>query len=309
MPAPTITAVTPSAGEAGGGFLVVITGTGFDVAVGPNPAPTVSVLFDTLAARDVRVTSATRLTCLPPRGEIPDDKKTLDVDITVTNEDQSIPNSVTGVDAFTYRRPDLSKSNPSHLLTVVNTLIERMRQQIIANVVLTTHTDFDLSTADLFNRVQLAKLPAIIIVGPTVSPQRIVPFGERTLVTLPAGSAQPTDFERYDNARAVDLEWDVRLLSKSKKQILNLIQAAVGFTQRNEYLEDIPRDPLTPGSGVVRYPLRIVEEFSAIDSPSRANVREAVGSWLIEGVLLETGDLVEAAPTVDTTVVTTEQIP
>jgi hypothetical protein len=310
MPAPTFTSITPAVGLSGGGDLRVILGTGFDVqAVLGDPIPEVSVLFGTLPARRIQVTSTTRLTCLPPRGEILEDATFLDVDLTITNEDQGLPNSVVAADAYRYRRPDLSKLNESHLATVARTIRRRLMQQVIANVAMTTHTDFDESTADLMNRVALAKLPAIILVGPTLELLPIVNNNAEPAITLPVGDPEPTDFEARDQIRQVNMTYEVRLLSSSKKEMLNLIQACYGFHQRNEYLTDVLRDPLTPAAGVVRYPLRIVGDFAASDVQSRANVREAVGSWLIEGVLLENGDIVESAPTLDTVVVRTQQLP
>lgn len=311
MPAPTFTSITPDNGLTGGGDLRVIVGADFDVqAVLGDPVPVVSVKFGPdLFARNVRVTSPTRLTCLPPRGEILKGETTLLVDLAITNEDQSVPNSVVAADAYTYRRPDISKLNESHLATVARTLHQRMLQQIIENVSMTTHTDYDDSPTDGKGKPKQAKVPAVILVGPFLELLPIVNNNAPPTVSLPEGDPEPTDYEVRDHVRQVNMTWEVRLLTKSKKQMLNLIQACYGFTQRNEYLTDVPRDPLTPAAGVVRYPLQIVEDFVASDSSSRANVREAVGSWLIEGVLLEDGDIVESAPTIDTTVVTIQQLP
>lgn len=310
MPAPAFTSITPDSGLSGGGDLRVIIGTGFDVqAVLGDDVPVVSVLFGTLPARRIQVTSPTRLTCLPPRGEILESETSLIVPLTITNEDQGPPNSVVTGDVYTYRRPDLSKLNQSHLATVAKTFRDRVGQQVIANVAMTTHVDFDESTADLMNRLALAKLPAIVLVGPALELLPIVNNNAEPIVTLPVGDPEPTDFEARDQVRQVNMTYEIRLLTDSKKQMLNLTQACYGFHQRNEYLTDVPRDPLTPGAGVVRYPLQIVSDFVAADARSRANVREAVGSWLIEGVLLENGDIVESAPTLDSVDVTIQQLP
>ena len=159
MPAPTFTSITPDNGLSGGGDLRVIVGTLFDVqAVLGDPVPEVSVLFGTLPARRVQVTSPTRLTCLPPRGEILEDATSLVVPITITNEDQGPPNSLVVPAAYTYRRPDLSEDAESHMSVVARTMRRRLMQQVIANVAMTTHVDFDESTADLMNRLAMAKL-------------------------------------------------------------------------------------------------------------------------------------------------------
>ena len=89
MPAPTVTSVTPPSGVARGGSLVTIAGTLFDASSDEDTgAAEVSVTFDGRAATDVRVQSATSLTCIVPRGDLPtkkDDPETLSVDIVITN--------------------------------------------------------------------------------------------------------------------------------------------------------------------------------------------------------------------------------
>ena len=306
MPAPTFTSVTPATGLTGGGSLVTIEGALFDAAVGPVPAPDVSVKFGPFFAREVRVVSATKLTCIPPRGEIDDDVNSLAVDLVITNEDQGLPNTVTEVAAYTYKRPDLTEER--HLTTVARTLLQRMKQQIIASVSTSTHTDYDLTTSDFLGRLHLASLPAVWLIGPQLIPHRIINYNDRGLTLLPDGSPTPTDYERRDQVVPVSLDFDVRLLAANKVELLNMIHVAVNFLQRNHFL-DVPRDILLPAAGTVSYPLLSTAEFLVDERPSRANVREAVASWRVEGVLLEDGDLVEAAKTIDTSAVTTEQIP
>lgn len=317
MPAPTVQSVTPNTGKTGGGSLVTIIGTDFDVPTGPVPVtPTeVTVEFGTgRFATDVRVISRNKITCLPPAGLIdvvptavqPVPPDTLVVDVTVTNVDPGPDNgSGTLAGAYTYGRPDMTVQ--SHLTTVHKTLIERMMQQIILNVVNLTHTDYDNQVQDLENRPERAKLPSIALIGPALPPHRTVNYNDTTLVRTPAG-ATPTDYERRRKVASVHLEYDVRILSEYKAELMNILQEAIAFQQRNEYLE-VLRDPLNASEGVVRYPLQWTVPFSIPDRSSRANVREAVASWRVEGVLVESGDILEAAKTVDTSVVITEQIP
>jgi hypothetical protein len=307
VPPPTVTGVTPSTGLSGGGSIVTVSGTNFDAAVGANPAPNVTVMFGTLFASDVRVLSATDLTCIPPRGIIGIDADTTDVTVTVENVDAG-PNQGTGSlsNAFTYNRPDLTVQQ--HLTKVQRTFIALLQNQVLANVAPMTHSDWADADAAILKRPALARLPAIQLLGPVLSPQRVCNYNEATLELLPTGDPAPTDFRRYDQVRSVDLEFDLRVLSTRKSELSNLIQHLVGFTQRNEFIY-VDKDPLLPSAGTVRYPLLIVQDFRVEDRPSRSNVREAVASWRIEGVILENGDVVEESKTVDTSVVTTEQIP
>lgn len=316
MPAPTVSSVTPNTGLTGGGSLVTIIGTDFDAASGLEADPEVTVEFGTgRFATDVQVLSATKLTCLPPAGLIqveptiatPEPPDELVVDVTVTNV-ESGPNQGSGTlsNAYTYRRPDLTVR--SHLLQVHRTLVERMMQQIILNVVSTTHQDYDNQWQDLQNRVERAKLPSVAVLGPSLTGHRVVSYNEATLELLPAGSSTPTDYKRYDQLLAVNLDYDVRILSNLKAELLNLIQHTMAFQQRNHRLE-VLRNPLNAADGVVRYPVTWLDEFVVTDRPTRADVREAVASWRVEGVLVENADIVEAAKTVDSIELTTQQIP
>lgn len=307
MAAPTVSGVSPATGLARGGSLVTITGTDFDASSDEaTGAAEVSVTFGGRPATDVRVLSDTSLTCIVPRGDLltgKDDPETLSVDIVVTNEEQVAPNSGTLVNGYAYRRPDLT--DETHLAGAVRALLQRLKQQIIKNVALTTHTDWDEETSDLLNRTQLARLPAIVLIGPTLEPHRVTNYNERTRVYT---GDPATSYASYDRPLSVDLEFEVHLLSASKIELLNLIHHAVIFMHRNGLLDSVPKDPSSPGAGSVEYGLMIVEDFAAADRPSRANVRESIGRWRIEGVLLESGDLLEQGPTIDVTELASEQI-
>lgn len=303
MATPTVTAVSPNAGVSRGGFLVTITGTNFDTAVGDDGLPRVTVDFDGRPATDVGVTATTTLTCVIPRGAVPAGATSVAVTVTVTNLDPS-PDPGSLASAFTYRRPDLTVE--THFAAAVRALLQRLKEQVIENVALTTHTDWDLSTGDLLNRTEAAKLPAIVLVGPTLTPQRVVNYDDTETLT---GTPDPTDFTQHHLPLSVDVEFDVRLMSASKVEMLNLLHEANMFIHRRGKLDEVPVDPSNPGAGTVDYGLVAVSDFDAVDRPSRANVREALGRWKIEGVLLETGDLLASGPTIDVTELVTEAIP
>lgn len=299
MAAPTVTAVAPTSGLSRRGGLVTVTGTDFETTPGE-----VTVAFGPRLAFDVRVTSDTSLTCIAPIGAILDDANTLVVDVTVTNLSGPNAGSGTLVDAYTYRRPDLTVE--THLSAVVRKLIQRAKQQILANVSQMTHTDWQFTTSDPLQRVEPADLPALVLIGPDLDPHQVTNYNDKTLTMI---GDPASDYTKHHPPRAVSLEFEVRLQSASNVELLNLIQHATMFVHRTGLLEGIPRDPLIPGAGTVDYPLVLVEDFAVVSRPSRANVRESVGRWRVEGVLLEAGDLLEAAPTIDVAELTSEQIP
>jgi len=298
VPAPTVTSVTPSTGLTGGGSMVVVAGTNFE----DDPSVTVpEVTFGTLLATDVKVQSPTALTCIPPRGPIGDTADTLVVDVTVENLAGPDIGTGTLVNAYTYTRPDVTEE--THVSAAVRTLIQLCKQQIIKNVALTTHTDYDRITADLLSRVNRAKLPVVVLIGPSLISHRVINYNDPVEILTPV--VDPTNVKRFDQLRAVNLQFTVLLMSQSKLELLNLVHHATAFTQRNEFVQ-VPIDPLTPAAGEVGYPLRVESEFFATDPISRSNVREARATWALEGVLMSNGDKIVDEPTIATSVLATE---
>ncbi len=299
MPAPTVSTVTPNNGLTGGGSLVTVTGTNFEDD--PSVAG-VEVTFGTLLATEVRVLSPTSLTCLPPRGPIPDTADTLVVNVSVENLGGPDTGTGTALNAYTYRRPDLTVE--THITAATRKLIRLCKQQIVSNVALTTHTDYDLLTADMLNRVNRANLPVVVLMGPRLTEHRIINYNAPVERFTPAGS-MPTQYEAFDQVRAVNLEFEILLMSESKIELLNLIHHATAFTLRNEFV-GVLIDPLIPATGEVLYPLRVETEFLASDPISRSNVREARATWALEGVIMCSGDKIADEPTVATTVLVTD---
>ena len=298
MATPTVSTVTPNSGGTGGGSLVTVAGTNFEDD--PSVAG-VEVTFGTLLATEVKVLSSTSLTCLPPRGPIADTLDTLVVDVSVENLGGPDVGTGTALAAYTYTRPDLTAE--THVTSAVRKMIQLCKQQITKNVALTTHTDYDRVTSDMLNRVNRAVLPVVVLQGPTLIPHRIINYNAPFERFTPG--VMPTQYEAFDQVRAVNLEFTVLLMSESKLELLNMIHHATNFTMRNEFV-GIPIDPLTPASGEVLYPLRVESEFLASDPVSRSNVREARATWALEGVIMSSGDKIADEPTIATTVLTTE---
>ena len=93
---PTVTAVSPATGPAGGGTSVTVTGTGFEVAGSPATCVLTDVMFGTTVGTAMNVTSATAATITSPAG-------TGTVDITVTGPGGT--SATSSADQFTYAAP------------------------------------------------------------------------------------------------------------------------------------------------------------------------------------------------------------
>lgn len=305
MPAPTITSITPNAGVSGGGSLVTIIGTDFDVpAMLGDPLPTVTVTFDGISAIDIEVRSTTKIVCRVPASALGRTEASRAVDVVVENVDAG-PNqgSVTEVDGYTYSRPNLAAR--THLAYTVAALVDKLSEQVLANTVHRTHLDYDDEPTD--PRTAAAKLPVVILRGPILEDYRVIPEHGGTLRTLPEGDPEPTDFELYERPIPVNLLFEVDLQAVHEDQFYGLIRELTLFPERLPLLP-VARDPNDAGAGTIDYPIDRITGFATLGVRTRSNVLRAVATWRVEGVFIHSGDLRDAAPTVDTTGLTTSQI-
>lgn len=314
MAVPIIVSILPAEGPAGGRTLIEIKANNLRLpdaqpATGPSEArlPTVQVLFDGEPATNVLVFSKGRLTCLTPpvsttdpipkfktdtsgrrvldsNGQpIPEDFKLVDVTINnLDNNGDPIPGeTVTRVDGFRYSRPDLSDETQSDLLRLVRTLIRKLRSEVIRNVVITSHTDFDDTVADSLNRVELADMPGIILVGPSIPENRFFSRNDREIVTRGVSGAV---IRRVPYT--VDVEFDFIGVAEKQTTLINLEAATVQFFHRNKIIE-LLRDPTDPSLGRVRYEMDLVDLPEVGGAVNNSNVRNFSGSMVIRGFDLE----------------------
>ncbi len=301
MAVPTIASVTPGEGHTGGKTLVEITGTNFKLDPAPAPTgpttpapfPPMRVLFGDKPATSVSVVSSTQLYCLTPiNDEIVNrnaDKTVASygaVDVRIDNLDTTtgIPitnEHATALEAYTYRRPDLSQEGA--LARTLRTFIRELKRQTIENVNYATHTDYDAETGDMLNLAYVEELPAIILSSPEVPENR----------ALAVNSIEdfPADDGRFISRRppiVVDLNMTLVGVSNDPVELLNLMQVVRLFFQKNPQLE-VARDASDPSRGVVRYDMDF--RFGGPTSVSRqadnSNVQSFSGPISIQGILLE----------------------
>lgn len=184
MAVPTIAAVTPTTGHAGGRLRVVVTGTNFRLppapAFGPPASPayaqqTVRVRFDGETALRVDVVDAHRLEVLAPpyRGD-PSANPIAASDVEVTNlNDAGAPiagETATAADAFTYVRLGLRAPAAEQApLLVIEELVALFRRQVLPNTRLSPHTDFAEPAAA---RALAGRLPALYLTDISLPEER-----------------------------------------------------------------------------------------------------------------------------------------
>ncbi len=266
------TSVTPTSGLTGGRRLIKILGTDFDVNTATDPI-SMKVLFGTKPAKTVEVRSTAILTCINPENEPGA------VDITLENLVN--PATVVAAGVFTYGRPDLKVN--SGLTFICRTLIQKLKRQIIPEVVLSTDTDFDASTGDGLNITELAKLPAIQLSGPRMPENRFYSENGTRFVDLGGGV-----FEEQRLPHVVDLEFDYMIVDNHLQRAMNLMQQVSEFFEKNKFLE-VEKVPGDPSKGEVEYEMDLLTAGDPNLAPvgSNSNIQAARGSFVIKGVPLE----------------------
>lgn len=282
MAVPTITSVSPAVGHPGGGTVVSIVGTGFQlpppppsgVIPVPEAAPTVRVFFGSVEARRVRVASSTQLYVTTERG----DPATVDVEVRNVGPFGETLGSehVAATAAFEFRRPDLT--NRGVLQRVVRQLIVELRRQVHDEVVLTEHIDWPRDPEDVLRKVSDAKVPCVWLSGPTVRENRVYMENVKPLTQFGTG----LQLERRP-ARTVDLVFGIGALANKESVLLELTHAITDFFHRNPwlYLPFVAGDSEPDG---VRYDLQAEVDQDVDSSPSETNVRSSSGTIAIAGV-------------------------
>jgi len=286
MTTPTINALIPTSGPAGGRALVVVTGSGFRLpppppAGGPTTAlpPTVVVLVGGRRAEDVRVLSAERLTIRTP----PHDAGPADLLVRNLGDDGTpIPGEEATLPAgFTYVLPKLTVE--ADLTRLVRTLLQELKRQVHPNVSLTVQTDFDAETGDELHLTELAALPGLVLVGPELSESRFC-----SLNALPETPGAGGEVARRRVPYTVNIGFTIIGVADHTTELLNLMAVTTQFFHRNKHLE-MDRDPNAPAAGRVRYEMDFTPDgdLRVTSQPNESNVRSFSGSFVVRGFDLE----------------------
>jgi hypothetical protein len=281
----TVTSITPSTGHSGGQTLVEIVGTDFrepttPAATGPTtePPPSVRVTIGGREATAVAVVSPTLLYCLSPKGD-----PGAAVDVVVENLDDAGASLelATLPDAYTFVRPDLDVE--SELASVVRTLLRDLKRQVIENVVLSAHTDFDEETGDLLNLAFVAKKPALVLGNLEIPEDR--EHHVSTEVEVAAGDGR---FIKRRAPVALDVSMTLVGVDDNPIRILNLMQAVRMYFKKNPWLV-VDRDQTDASRGAVRYEMdwSFGGPVSVTHAQDNSNVESFAGRVIVRGVLIE----------------------
>lgn len=276
MAVPSIVSLTPATGPASGGDLVRLRGTGFaeqlSVRFAGKPAVVVAVREDASGSlADVRTPASEPGT----------------VDLELQNLDAAGA-PIAGelallVGAYRFLRPTVARE--ADLTRVVRQLLRELKRQVLANVSTTVSVDYDDNVVDGQNLIAMAKVPSLVLSGPTLRPNRFYSQNEAH-VDVTAGALGPELVRRKPPA-TVDLLFTITAASDRTAELFNLMAAVSTFLNRNRWLE-LLRDPSVPEKGTVRWELDADGEFRT-QLASRDDLRGFSCGFLIRGFDVDEG--------------------
>ena len=181
----------------------------------------------------------------------------------------------------------------------MRTLLRELKRQILAEVDLVVHTDYDEAPNDNLDITQIASTPAIIVSGPDLRENRFFSLNQaRTLPTAPGESVL------LGVPYTVDLVFGIIGVTSGEagpsQQLLNLQAATQRFFQRNSYIR-MPRDPNGDPNDLVEYEMDVTPDgdMKTSTAPNNSNVRHFKGEIVIRGFDIDDPNMA-VAPTATT---------
>ena len=287
MAIPTVLTVNPTFGPASGGDLVRLHGTGF--------APRIAVFLGGLPAIVVAVRD-------DAAGRLADIRTPIHepglVEVTLQNlgpDGRPVPGEVVTLRcAYKYQRQPVARE--SELTRAVRHVLRELKRQVLANVSTTVSVDYDDTVVDGQSLIALARVPALVLTGPVLRPNRFYAHNEPQVDVIP-GAPGPELVRRKPPA-TFDLVFTITGASERTVELFNLMAAVATFLNRNRWLE-LLRDPATPERGTVRWELDADGEFR-VQLAGRDDLRAFTCGFVVrgfdvdEGLPLDRGALVQA---------------
>ncbi|MDQ3067564.1 MAG: IPT/TIG domain-containing protein [Actinomycetota bacterium] len=268
--------MAPTSGPASGGDLVRLVGTGF--------APRVSVRFGGRAAVVVAVREEAGTSLADVR--TPAHEAGL-VDVELQNLNASylpiVGESVLLIGGYRFARATVARE--ADLTRIIRQLLRELKRQVLANVSATVSVDYDDTTIDGLNVIAMAKVPSLVLSGPTLRPNRFysanVPHED-----VVAGSSGP-EMVRRKPPYTVDLVFSLTAASERTAELFNLMAAVATFLNRNRWLE-LSRDPDDAARGVARWEMDADGEFRT-QLAGKDDVRAFTCGFVVRGFDVDEG--------------------
>ncbi len=285
MASPTFSFIQPAAGPSSGGDLVRVVGTHFGdrvrVLLGSTPAVVVLVREER-GQRNIEI----RTPAHAP-GLVSLELTNLDVGGTpIAGESLLVAN------AYRFERPTIARE--ADLTRVIRQLLREMKRQVVANVSTSVSVDYD-DTADDQSVIAMAKLPSVVLTGPTLRQNRFYSANEPhyDVVGTPTG----LQAVRRRPPLTVDLAFGLTVASSRTAELFNLMGSVATFLNRNRWLE-LPRDPSALDRGSVRWELEADGDFRT-QLASRDDLRVFTCGFVVRGFDVDEGLPLDRNPMVE----------
>jgi len=274
---PTISTITPDNGLSIGEDCVTIVGTGFGL---PSLGQSVRVLFGGVESPEAGAIDANTIIALTPPGILGD------VDVVVENTlPGPVIESVTAVDGYTYRRPniatnrDKAASEDAVILVVNRELISELRRTVLQNTHHDTHPEYVDAFSEARGTEVMSTAPNLKVVGPTVSEDR---FYSVNGAYSEAGLAGV--FNNYTQPVTVRLDYKFVGVGRTSGEAANLWRAITLWLDRTSVIE-IARDGNDKANGVLAFELAATpEERGDFGTTDRQGFYQFSGAFHVRGV-------------------------
>jgi len=273
---PTLSSVQPTAGPSSGGDLVRLVGT--------DLADRVRVLFGGVAAEapSVRDEAGLRVVVLRTPAHAPGV-----VDVELSNLDAAgdpVPGeSVVVAGAYRFARPTVARE--ADLTRVIRQLLRELKRQVLGNVSATVSVDYDDTTLDGLNVIAMAKVPSLVLSGPTLRPNRF--YSANVAHEDVVGGVSGPELVRRKPPYTVDLVFTLTAASERTAELFNLMAAVATFMNRNRWIE-LQRDPSDAARGTVRWELDADGKFRT-QLAGKDDVRAFTCGFVVRGFDVDEG--------------------
>ncbi len=194
--------------------------------------------------------------------------------------------------AYRFERPAIARE--ADLTRVIRQLLRELKRQVVANVSTAVSVDYD-DTADGQSIIAMAKLPSLVLTGPTLQQNRFYSANEPhyDVVGTPTG----LQAVRRKPPLTVDLVFGLTVASSRTAELFNLMGSVATFLNRNRWLE-LPRDPSAPDRGTVRWELEADGDFRT-QLASRDDLRVFTCGFVVRGFDVDEGLPLDHNPMVE----------
>lgn len=285
MAIPTLRTISHAAGPSSGGALVSLEGTGVggrqQVLFGGRPA-------EVIATHTVGVATAIEVRT-PAHDSGVVDVELLNLDLNerpISGERAVLPL------AYRFERPAIARE--ADLTRIIRQLLRELNRQVVANVSTSVSVDYD-DTADGQSIIAMAKLPSLVLTGPTLRQNRFYSANEPhyDVVGTPTG----LQAVRRKPPLTVDLVFGLTVASSRTAELFNLMGSVATFLNRNRWLE-LQRDPSTLDRGTVRWELEADGDFRT-QLASRDDLRVFTCGFVVRGFDIDEGLPLDRNPLVE----------